>query len=349
MTPMQKEHAEKFAAAMNSRVPFRFPWSAQARYVMNMKKAAADSRVPTDPRVNDDIVRGLLDVHQQQQQSVAAAENESRSLREEIDQAHQQLATITQNLQQTQGQLQQTQMQAQQQVQQAQMQAQTVQSQAGPAVQQAQMQAQQAAADATTAKMEAAQAKEMTERIRQATMDYKGKILDAVSMDPVTLAAAQDMQRQQQMASAMQAQNTQAAMQQAAAAEQGGQPQQGQQGQPQGQGGEQEPGGQSSNPLDQLSRLVAGQGERAGMRRAMATTSLQQGAQQGAQQGQGGIQVPQGSMAEAALKQGAFLESLDKQANALANDLRVRQGGQPRPSDGSTKLAALRLLGLQQG
>lgn len=342
-----KERAEKFAAAMNNRVPFRFPWSAQAKYVMNMKKAAADSRV-ADPRVNDDIVRGLLDVHQQQQATVAAAENEARSLREEIDQAHQQLATITQTLQQTQGQLQQTQAQAQQQVQQAQMQAQTVQSQAGPAVQQAQMQAQQAAMDATNAKMEAAQAKEMTERIRQATMDYKGKILDAVSMDPVTLAAAQDMQRQQQMAQAAQMQGMQQQMQAAAQAEQPGQP--GQERPTQGQPGAQGPqqgGPPGANPLDQLSRMVAGQGERAGMRRAMAEAGLQQGAQQGAQQGQGGIQVPQGSLAEAALKQGAFLESLDKQANALANDLRVRQGGKPKPPDGSTKLAALALLARQ--
>lgn len=328
MTPQERQ--ERFATIVLQREKHTpFPWQKKANYVLRMKQAAADSVMARD---NDDIVRNLLGVHQQQQDQVAAAENESRSLREQIDAAQRQIQGITQALQQTQGQLQQTQMQAQAQVQQAQMQAQAIQAQAGPAVQTAEGKAQQAEMAATQAKTEAAEAKQLVERIRQATMDYKGRVLEVVSQDPVTLAAAQDLQRQQQMASAAQAQNAQAQAQQAAAAEQQGQPAPGQPGQEQGQ-----------NPMDQIARMVAGQGERAGMRRAMADATLQQGAAQGAQQGQGGMQVPQGSLADAALKQGAALATLDKVANDLANDLRARQGGRTLPPDRSTSSTLLKL------
>jgi len=293
-----------------------FTWAQTSEYVMRMRKAASDAKASPAPGDNEDIVRGLLSVHQRQQGTVAAAEAEAGSLREQMDQARSQVAGLMQRLQQQTMQMQQVQGQAQQAMQQAQMQVQQVQAQAEPQIAQAQATAQQAQGEVTQLKGEVVRQQGEQERIRQAVLEYKGRLLDVVGQDPVTLEAAQQAQMQQQQALQVQMQ-------------QQGQPQQ-EQGQPQEQGQGQEQGQPAQGrAMGELARAVAGQGERAGLRRAMAGQLMSQQTQQ-----QGGVPVPPGSMAEQVLKQGQ-LEAVSRLANEEANELRRLQGGPKLAEDGS--------------
>lgn len=294
----------------------KFPWSWEktAAFVVDLKKTAqklagapADTAEPVEDK--EDIIRGLLQVHQDQQATVAAAEQESRSVREELDQARQSLHQQFQQLQQQQGQMQQMQMQSQQAVQQAQMQAQQLQMTAGPQIQQAQQQAAMAGQEATQAKIQLSQVQQTFEQTRRAVLDYKQRLMEVASQDPVTMAEAQKMQQaqmQQQQMMVAQQQQQQAMAQQAQRQQGGGQEPQAQGQEPEGQP-PQGPQGKPRNPLEALSSMITGGGERAGIRRAMAANTLMQGMQQGQQQGQGGIVIPEDSLAGMVMKQGSAM------------------------------------------
>lgn len=335
---MPTDRAERFQQGLFG-AQRKFPWSWQktAAYVIDLKKMAqelagapADTAEPVEDK--EDIIRGLLQVHQDQQATVAAAEQESRSVREELDQARQSLHQQFQQLQQQQGQMQQLQMQSQQAVQQAQMQAQQLQMTAGPQIQQAQQQAAMAGQEATQAKIQLSQVQQTYEQTRRAVLDYKQRLMEVASQDPVTMAEAQKMQQaqmqQQQMMVAQQQQ--QQAMAQQAQGQQGGEPQAPEQGQPQEQPQGQPPQGaqgKQRNPLEALSSMIAGHGERAGIRRAMTANTLMQGMQQGQQQGQGGIVIPEDSLAGMVMKQGSAMAQSLKALQVKAAQTRPESPG----------------------
>lgn len=320
----KEDRLEKFAGTVfGSHRTFPWSWAKTADAVMSIRSGAlvkqgqdapaedemespipgpgvGTQETPTPQPDNEDIVRGLLQVHQDQQATVAAAEAESRGVRQQLDQSRQQLQQMYQQIQAQQGQMQQLQGQAQQAVQQAQQQVQAMQQSVAPQMQQAQQAVAMAQQSETQAKLDLARLQQVHEQVRQSVLAWKSDVMNAVAQDPITLAEAQKLMEQQQaMAQSQQMQAQQQAMAQQQAAPQQGAPQGAPpqaQGSPQGghpQGG----GGGGGNPIQALSRAVAGQGDRAGMRRAMAQQYFQQAAQQGAEQGQGGMAVPASSLA----------------------------------------------------
>lgn len=322
----RQEGLEKFAQALvGDERRFPWPWERTASHVIKMRRRATEGfgiykEAQTSPAAleagsqgKDDIIQGLVNVHQEQQATVAAAEAESRAIRGELDQARKGLLNIQQQLQQQQAQQaqmqQQFQMQTQQaqmQTQQAQMKAQQIEAMAGPQVQQAEQVAAAAKQTELQAKIELAQERQRTAGIQQAILEYKNKIQQVLAQDPVTLS---EVNRQQQEQAIAQQQSVQIQQQALAQEQQGQQGQQGppQEGQPQeqGQGGpppQGQPQGQP-NPMEALSKLVAGGGERGRMRQELARQHMTQAAQQGAQQGQGGMQIPEGSLAAGMLQQ----------------------------------------------
>lgn len=336
----ERERAQHFFDRITDqgRGGFPWPWSKTANWILDLRKSAQDPMIAEDellpatqagdiePRTTaavEDVARALVDVNRDQAATVAAAEGEARSLREGMDQLRQQLSQYAEQLRQTQWQAQQTQAQAQQQMQRMQMQSQAAQQSQQMELQQAQQQAAQAAGSVTGAKQEAANEAQRAAEIRQMVSDWKRMLLEVVNRDPVTMREAQDLQMQQQ-AQAQQQMQMQAAQQQQQQAQQA----QAMAAAAPAQGGGQ---GRGAGPMDQLSRLVAGQGERAGLRRAMAEHMMLQQMQQAQSAGQPGMQLPQGSLAEQAVKAG----------NLMVNELRTLQGGKTKSPDGSIEKQAI--------
>lgn len=341
----REESLEKFASSvMGSGRAFRWPWETARtlQYMAGLRKTAQDADLPmvgaarrvdakTDEANNEDIIRGLLQVHQDQQANVAAAENEARSVRQEMDSAKQQLLQLQQQLQAVQGQSQQVQQQAQMRIQQAQQQLTQMQQAVGPQIQQAKQETVNAQQETTKSKMELADANSRLEQIRQGVMTWKSQFAQLMSQDPVTMEEAKReaekmMQQRQQEVAMQQQQQMQQQMEMQAQTQQGGR--------------------QNQNPMDQIARMAAGQGARGNVRGAMANQYLQGMAQQGAQQGMGGMQVPGNSPAGMAMKQASAFE---KAANHVVNQLRVMQGGTATPPDGTVLPFVLADMGVKIG
>jgi hypothetical protein len=348
MTTKEARQDRFIQSVMGDQRKFPWPWHKTAEFILGLRKGAqlegalAGQGIAepqgTPEAENEDIVRGLLQVHQQQQQTVAAAEAEGRMLRTQLDQSKQQLQNLFMQNQQQQAQMQQLSGQAQQAVQQARMQAEQAQQMAGPEIQKAQQEAAMAQQQATQARIEQSKVQQLYEQTRRAVLDYKGSVMQAVSQDPVTLAEAQKMQQDQAMAAQAQQQAAaQPAQPPQAAPEQGGPP-------PEQGGGMTAQAAQGSvktaaaTPVQEIARAVAGQGERAGYRRALAEQYLSTSAQQGAKAGQGGTKLPFDSLAAEVLKQGHMGREAVKVAmhlNSVANDLRRLQGGSAKAPDAS--------------
>lgn len=334
----REERHEKFASTLiGSDRKFPWPWHKTAAYVLELRKkaqlapSAADTATgtPTGERQKDEIIKNLVQVHQDQQASVAAAENEARTMRSELDTSRKQMNQIYTQLQQTQGQLQQMNAQAQQAIAQAKAQTDAVQQSMGPEIQKAQQNAANAADEATRARIELSRLQQIHEQVRQSVLQYKANVMNAVSQDPVTLAEAQRLQQDQQQqvqAQVMQQQQAQAqgvidAKSQMAQAERGvpGQVAQQQPGMTaQASAGMRKTGAAgkgAENPISSLSKAIAGQGERAGFRRAIAAQTLSQAISQGAGGAAGGLRIPTDSMAGQVLQKRA----------SLAESLRVLQ------------------------
>lgn len=355
----REERREKFASAvLGSQRKFPWPWTKTAEFVVDLRKRAQFG-APTPgaegsaagERQKDEIIKGLVQVHQDQQASVAAAENEARTMRSELDTSRKQMNQIYQQLQMQQGQMQQMHAQAQQALQQARAQTDAVQQSMGPEIQKAQQTAAAAADETTRARIELSRLQQIHEQVRQSVLQYKANVMQAVSQDPVTLAEAQRLQQEQQqqmqaqMLQQQQAQaqgmvNAEAQMAQA----QRGVPGQIAQQQP-GMMAQQQPGmmAQASagmpktatakgaeNPIASLSRAIAGQGERAGFRRAIAAQTLAQAIEQAGKGPMGGLRIPFESPAGQILqKRAALIGPLGKVADLrdVLTDPRFIGGG----------------------
>lgn len=349
----KEERQERFLRSITSEDrKFPWPWHKTAEYVLSLRKGAQlegavagqgiGEPQETGEAENEDIVRGLLQVHQQQQQTVAAAEEESRSLRGQLDKSRQQLQNIFMQAQQQQSQMQQMQMQAQQAIQEAAARAEQVQQGAAPEIQKAQQSAAMAQQQATQSRIDLAKLQQVYEQTRRSVLDYKNGIMQAVAQDPVTLAEAQKMQQDQQMAQAQAMQAMQAQAMQAQSANQGGAAQAPEQAGMVVQASRKR--SDSVTPVKEIARAIAGQGDRAGYRKALAEKYLNLAANEGAASGQGGAKIPADSLAGEVLKQGELKEKAVKiatQLNETANDLRVLQGGSSKGLDDAVLRALL--------